>query len=213
MKIPFARFDKLNGYFNLKKSCMKIKWIIIGVVSVLVVFFFIKMMNKIEKQEGRINDIENAYSEIITSTYKSWRLTMSNLNDVKLINKMGNTSNLFDVLIDKKIVFYFDSKMCDVCVAKELENLRNMGKLIGYEDIIIIGHSINPQIFQNEEFQPFFNNMWRCSKKIYENDIIGDVPIISLVDNEDIIMGYYAPKITNDMIKIFIKIAQEKFTN
>lgn len=169
------------------------------------------MRNKLNEQNERIQDIQNAYYEVITTNYNSWLLNMTYLTNINLINKNGENTNLFDILTGDKVVFYFDSKMCDVCVEKELDNLKEMGKEIGFEHIIVIGSSISPHFFTREEFIPFSQNMWRCSKNIYDRTISEEVPIISLMDNTNIVIGYYAPKVTNDVSKMFMKVVSKKY--
>lgn len=186
-----------------------IKWFVVFLIFAYCIWEYVKKEIVIERLNEKVYDIQSAYYEVVKTSYNSWFLNIDTLKNVSIINIEGKKKKLFDVLIDRKIVFYFSSKMCDVCIEKELKNLKKIGEMIGYADILLISNSVNPRIFKNEEFLPFSENIWMCQKSIYNYKLFEETPVFSLMENSEIKLGYCAPKMTNDIGKMFMKFVNK----
>ena len=195
----------------MKKSIFNIAIISLTCICIIsYTYFTVKLYKQNTRQKEQFDLITKVLDESLVTQYLNWQLPLDTLLNVDLAKQKQKTK-LFNLLDKPKVLFFFSNKMCNPCIIKELANLKELYHTIGKENIILVG-KISHSFFLNTDDWDFFkNDIWRCKTNLLKHEIEAEVPVMIYIKNQQIKIGYYAPKASNNCYFSFQKIMQNEF--
>jgi hypothetical protein len=167
----------------------------------------------LHQQQKESSNYKSLTDELANIQYLNWLLSDEKILNVQLISKDKSTYQLFDLIDNEKFIFYFDSNMCWPCVKKEMNNLEQLAKYCGRENILIINSGFSNRFFFNDDRFRGWDNIFITKSSIFTKKYSIQVPIIVLTNNiGDIKFAYNAPKASNIMFNTFLDFIKSRKT-
>jgi hypothetical protein len=123
---------------------------IILIIGILILVKFYNLINELEAKEKKIDILDKSVitsNEVIKSSNERNLLrsmfTNTRIRNIKLFAENKDSLLLNSIIGEYKVLFLYNNLGCQDCISREIQNLKEIGKLIGEDNILILATYFN----------------------------------------------------------------------